>query len=67
MYLDGSGTSSIKGKILNTKFRGNLCRLISRIGDHTLTFEFPSSTQLPQIGETIELSFDPQQAIQLLS
>jgi ABC-type Fe3+/spermidine/putrescine transport system ATPase subunit len=60
MNLNDSGNYHIHGKVLNTAFRGSLCRVEVDILGTTLTFDFPSTTHLPGAGETIELSFDPE-------
>jgi ABC-type Fe3+/spermidine/putrescine transport system ATPase subunit len=65
--LDGSGTQHVNGLIQDMKFRGSLCRIAVQIEGKTLNFELPSTTPLPQIGESVELSFNPDEAIQIFS
>jgi ABC-type Fe3+/spermidine/putrescine transport system ATPase subunit len=65
--LDGSGTHQINGIILESKYRGSLCRIAVQIGSRVLIFEFPSTSPLPRLGVSVVLSFNPGEAIQFLS
>ncbi len=67
MHLDGTGTHRILGRVAGWAFRGSLCRIIVDIEGTALTFEFPSAGRLPETGDSIELSFFPNEAIQILS
>jgi ABC-type Fe3+/spermidine/putrescine transport system ATPase subunit len=62
MQLDGSGTHLIHGTVLGLAFRGIFCRVEVDIKGKALTFEFPSAVPLPGTGETIEMSFNPEDA-----
>jgi ABC-type Fe3+/spermidine/putrescine transport system ATPase subunit len=64
--LDSSGDFKLKARLLERSFRGTICRAIFSVHDQRLTFEFLSGIELPEIGKTIELSFDPEMAIQVL-
>ena len=66
MRLDGSGTQQLNGTVLEIRFRGNFCRLAVRIEKKTYIFDFSSGALLPQIGNSITLSFNPEEAIQIL-
>jgi ABC-type Fe3+/spermidine/putrescine transport system ATPase subunit len=66
MRLDGSGTQQVNGIMLEVRFRGNFCRSTVQIGNKTLVFEFPSTAPIPQIGNSVVLSFNPEEAIQIL-
>lgn len=67
MSLDNRGTHKISGIMREFVFRGSLCRASFDIGEISFTFEFPSIAPLPQIGESVTLSFYPVEAIQFLS
>ncbi len=67
MRLDGSGSRSLEGIVRGRTFRGSLCRVEVEISGRALTFEFPSATPVPGPGEPIGLSFNPNEAIQLLA
>jgi thiamine transport system ATP-binding protein len=56
---------SFKGKVLQKSFRGSTCRAVVEIEGTPLTFDFPSTLQLPAIGESIELGYDPQDALRV--
>jgi len=64
--LDESGGFKLKARLLERSFRGTHCRAVFGVDDTRLTFEFLSGVELPEIGQTIELSFDPETAVQVL-
>jgi ABC-type Fe3+/spermidine/putrescine transport system ATPase subunit len=66
MQLDGTGPQYITGRVRERAFRGSLCRAEVEIEGQALTFDFPSGTHLPEAGETIQLSFAFEEAIQIL-
>lgn len=66
MRLDGTGTQQITGRLREQAFRGSICRVEVEIEGQALTFDFPSGTHLPEAGESILLSFTPEEAIQIL-
>ncbi|MFC1878471.1 ABC transporter ATP-binding protein [Chloroflexota bacterium] len=55
----------ISGKVQEISFRGILCRAVVLVNETTLVFNLPSNTSLPNPGETILLSFNPEQALQI--
>lgn len=61
--VDGSGAFSLQGSVLQRSFRGSSCQVEVSIGGNRLRFEFPSSAELPGIGQEISLSFDPERAL----
>jgi ABC-type Fe3+/spermidine/putrescine transport system ATPase subunit len=65
-HLDGQHRGILEGRILETTFRGNTSRLVIETNGLSLEFEFLSSTQLPPVGKLVQLSFDPQEAIQIM-
>jgi len=38
-----------------------------QVNELNLSFDFPSNVLLPAVGDVIEISFDPQKAIQVFS
>jgi ABC-type Fe3+/spermidine/putrescine transport system ATPase subunit len=69
--LDSRKHFQITGKIVETSFRGTINRVVISIDNQMdnknirLTFEFASKIQIPEVGETILIDFDPKNAIQL--
>jgi ABC-type Fe3+/spermidine/putrescine transport system ATPase subunit len=55
----------IRGTVVETTFRGQTCRLVLRVADEQLTFNFPSNIHLPAPGEALALSFVAEKALQL--
>ena len=61
----------ITGKIVETSFRGTINRIVISVDNQMdknnirLAFEFASNIQIPEVGETILIDFDPKNAIQL--
>lgn len=64
--LGNQGPATISGEIQSVQFRGAAVEVAARIDGATMKFEI-SSAKLPKPGEKIELSFDPQKAIQVFS
>jgi thiamine transport system ATP-binding protein len=54
----------IQGRVVETTFHGQTIRLVLQIDGEQLTFNFPSNEQLPAPGETMQLSFWPERALQ---
>jgi thiamine transport system ATP-binding protein len=65
--LAGRGSHQIMGTVLERSFRGSLWRVKVETMGLALTLEFQSGTRLPKPGEAIIVSYDPQDAIQILS
>jgi ABC-type Fe3+/spermidine/putrescine transport system ATPase subunit len=63
--LDARGDIKLDGKIYERSFRGNLQRVIIEINGQRMQFYFPSITPLPDEGDPISLSIDPNKAIQI--
>jgi ABC-type Fe3+/spermidine/putrescine transport system ATPase subunit len=62
----GPGLSSrLSGQLVETSFRGGLVRASLAINELRLDFDFPAYISLPPAGETMTVSFDPAQAIQI--
>ena len=66
MRVDNKGPYVLEGKMIKRSFRGATCRAIIEIQGSSLTFDFLSNTPLPDEGENVKLSFDPQESLQLL-
>ena len=60
-------TCLLSGVMTETSFRGGLVRARLAVDDVALDFDFPSYVPLPPVGETLTVSFDPAQAIQIFS
>jgi ABC-type Fe3+/spermidine/putrescine transport system ATPase subunit len=60
-----TGMYHIQVKILNFKFRGSHYRVFTQLNQNTIVFNLPATTTLPPIGETISLSFLPEEAIHI--
>jgi thiamine transport system ATP-binding protein len=59
-----AGPCQIQGSVVEATFRGQNSRLVLKVNGEELTFNFPSNVQLPVPGETMQLSFRPEQALQ---
>jgi ABC-type Fe3+/spermidine/putrescine transport system ATPase subunit len=62
----GTGDHTLEGCLVETTFRGSTCRAVVEINGVYLTFDFLSSTILPEEGQPIHLSFQPEEALQVL-
>ena len=65
--LDIGGESALAGKMVRKIFRGNICQAEVQIGNETFTFHFLSNVDLPGEGAQITVSFDPDEALLVLS
>jgi ABC-type Fe3+/spermidine/putrescine transport system ATPase subunit len=63
--LNGEGSHSLEGTLIECSFRGNLCRAIMNVNGQLLTFDFLSNVELPPVGEPLTLQYDPQKAVQV--
>jgi ABC-type Fe3+/spermidine/putrescine transport system ATPase subunit len=64
--LDGRGSVTIQGRVVERSFRGSTCRVVVEAGGARLAFEFISLLPIPAEGESIRLSFDPGTGIQVI-
>jgi len=64
--LNSDGPCHLIGKIGGVSFRGNLYRIMVEINGFNLLFDFPTNSVMPNTGDQIELSFEPDEAIQIL-
>ncbi|MCH8066672.1 MAG: ABC transporter ATP-binding protein [Chloroflexi bacterium] len=67
MRLDHTGKSALQGRVTARDFRGVTTQIEIVINQRYLHFEFLSSQTLPDIGESIQLSYNPAEAIQILA
>jgi ABC-type Fe3+/spermidine/putrescine transport system ATPase subunit len=61
--LNGHIGVLLQGKLVEKTFRGNLCRVKISINGTLLEFNFLSNSDLPNEGEDIQLSLNPQDPI----
>jgi ABC-type Fe3+/spermidine/putrescine transport system ATPase subunit len=61
----GQGAHTLQGVLTSCSFRGSICRSTIQVGSQQLVFDFPMQTELPQPGAPIQISFDPEEAIQV--
>ena len=55
----------LSGVVRTITFRGGLTRVAVDVNGIELSFEFGSNVTLPQVGESVVLGFDPQEAIKV--
>jgi len=60
------GSHQISGKVQSISFRGGTSKVAVISNGLRLEFEFPTSTVLPAMGEDLVLSFDPDEALQII-
>jgi ABC-type Fe3+/spermidine/putrescine transport system ATPase subunit len=63
--LDDKGPLTFHGLITEVSFRGSRQRMIIVVNRIPLTFEFPFSLTLPEVGAEISISIDPDSAMKL--
>ncbi len=61
--LGGEGVFHLNGRVVRRSFRGASCRIAVEIEHTLLAFDIPSSQSIPQVGEMVTISFDPDKAI----
>jgi ABC-type Fe3+/spermidine/putrescine transport system ATPase subunit len=65
--LGKGGPTVIEAQVTQRSFRGGTQRLKVTVEGTELIFDFTTGTTLPEAGETVTLSFDPQKALQVLA
>ena len=63
--LDDSGPLVLHGSIAEISFRGSRQRVIIIVNQIPLSFEFPFSQSVPQVGTQTAISLDPELAMKL--
>lgn len=59
------GPIKIEGKLVKAEFQGSATSAFIQSGSRQLKFSVPSTVMLPNVGENLTISFNPQTAIQL--
>ncbi len=62
---DGRGLR-LEGVVLERSFRGGLVRLLVEVRGTPLAFDFPAVERLPRAGESVSLTIDPEEGVQVL-
>jgi ABC-type Fe3+/spermidine/putrescine transport system ATPase subunit len=65
IHLDESQPARLTGSLVEVVFRGSTVRTTFQFNGLNLSFDFPSNVRLPAIGKTMQVSFDPEQALQV--
>ncbi|MEA3439953.1 MAG: ABC transporter ATP-binding protein [Chloroflexota bacterium] len=65
VQINQNSNCQVKGRVLETTFRGSTCQVAIQVNQVPLRFDFPSSEELPHKGEIICITFNPSRAIQL--
>ena len=65
--LDAFQPVHLTGRLDEVIFRGSTFRATLQVNGLNLSFDFPSNVLLPGVGDAIDISFDPQKAIQVFS
>jgi ABC-type Fe3+/spermidine/putrescine transport system ATPase subunit len=63
VMLGKNGACLLEGTVRERSFRGAFYRGLVEVEGVTLTFDFPPNAPLPDAGERVEISFDPQEAL----
>jgi ABC-type Fe3+/spermidine/putrescine transport system ATPase subunit len=63
--LDDSQPVALEGRVIRKTFQGSTCRIEIEVKGAQLVFDLPSNLPLPVSGESIRLSYSPQEAIQV--
>jgi ABC-type Fe3+/spermidine/putrescine transport system ATPase subunit len=63
--LTNGQPGELAGVLVEKVFRGSTIRTTIEINSHRLMFDFPSNISLPAAGEAIQVTFDPDQALQV--
>ncbi len=66
VQINGDGAMQLTGILREKTFRGTVCRVILEINQTILSFDFLSNTPLPNEGSPIHLSFNPEEAVQVI-
>lgn len=65
VHLGQAGKYKLTGLVEDVTFRGSASKVSLAIAGHHFTFNFPSNTDLPVKGESVVISFNPGEAIQV--
>jgi ABC-type Fe3+/spermidine/putrescine transport system ATPase subunit len=64
--LGGNGAMQLTGILREKTFRGTVCRVRLEIKQTILSFDFPPNAPLPNEGSPIQLSLNPEEAVQVI-
>lgn len=64
--ISGDGPCGLQGTLTRSTFQGNFVRIELQANHHTLVFDVPARLSLPDLGQQVELCFEPHQALQIL-
>ncbi|MGD2157178.1 MAG: TOBE domain-containing protein, partial [Anaerolineales bacterium] len=68
MYLNDEFEYFIEGIVVRKSFKGSICHIVVQVNGKKLRFDLhPLHNSIPDIGETIKLSFNPREAIQVIN
>jgi ABC-type Fe3+/spermidine/putrescine transport system ATPase subunit len=65
VFLTGEHPVELAGELIEKVFRGSTIRTTIEINSLRLIFDFPNHASLPAVGETIQVKFDPEQALKV--
>jgi ABC-type Fe3+/spermidine/putrescine transport system ATPase subunit len=63
--LEGIGSHRLTGTLVEMIFRGSVTRATVAFAETNLSFDFPSYSTLPPIGQPVSINFNPSQALQI--
>ncbi len=63
--LDGAGPSHLDGILRGCSFRGAIFQATIEVAGQALKITFPARTPLPAVGQPLQISFDPEQTLQI--
>lgn len=67
LRLDQTGKVKWKGTVVERKFLGSICQAVLEIKKERFTFNFPTNACLPSEENEVNLSFDPEEFLQILN
>ena len=66
MRVGSEGAFTLQGLLVERSFRGPFVRAVVEVNHQRLTFNVPVHERLPAPGEPLTLSFNPEEALQIL-
>lgn len=67
IHLGDEGRVRLDAKVLARHFRGNTSLIEVESAEERLRFEIRTSDALPEVGKIIQISFDPEEALQVVA
>ena len=67
VQVNGSTGVTLDGRVTSRSFRGNMRQIRVEVQGTQLRFEFLAVQELPEVGQAVRLSFDPDQALQVFA